>query len=220
MSEEIYFLFIKLFLLQDRNGLNSPAVFGISAPGILIYHDRHDIDRIPWKRIGKISQRKNRIGLKLVTSDVEDDQTRCRFFLPSELEAFRLWELCVEFHSFYRMDNLTKISQDHNDREFEFNGSDLDNSRRRQSNSDTTSSNKNSIKRQDGRRNSSLERNKPNEESKLHRNDFDERGIGSGSLRRNQSFGTFDLTDDDALSRAILEATGLNPDMLAQEINV
>ena len=72
-------------------------------PGILVYRDRLRINRFAWPKIIKISYKRNGFFIKLRPGEFEQFESTIGFKLSNHRAAKRLWKICVEHHSFFRL---------------------------------------------------------------------------------------------------------------------
>ncbi|XP_013886638.1 band 4.1-like protein 3 isoform X3 [Austrofundulus limnaeus] len=92
--------------LAPAEGEDSEAVeimLGVCASGLLIYRDRLRINRFAWPKILKISYKRNNFYIKIRPGEFEQFESTIGFKLPNHRAAKRLWKVCVEHHTFFRL---------------------------------------------------------------------------------------------------------------------
>ncbi|XP_056198711.1 band 4.1-like protein 2 isoform X12 [Falco biarmicus] len=113
---------VDLHHAKDSEGVD--IMLGVCANGLLIYKDRLRINRFAWPKILKISykrsnfyikvrpaevlmvHRRNIFAKKLLyseTDQLEQFESTIGFKLPNHRAAKRLWKVCVEHHTFFRL---------------------------------------------------------------------------------------------------------------------
>ncbi|XP_075718495.1 band 4.1-like protein 2 isoform X10 [Rhinoderma darwinii] len=80
-------------------------MLGVCANGLLIYKDRLRINRFAWPKILKISYKRSNFFIKVRPGELEQFESTIGFKLPNHRAAKRLWKVCVEHHTFYRLSN-------------------------------------------------------------------------------------------------------------------
>ncbi|XP_019113098.2 band 4.1-like protein 3b isoform X3 [Larimichthys crocea] len=89
---------------EDSEGVE--IMLGVCASGLLIYRDRLRINRFAWPKILKISYKRNNFYIKIRPGEVrtfEQFESTIGFKLPNHRAAKRLWKVCVEHHTFFRL---------------------------------------------------------------------------------------------------------------------
>eukprot|EP00069_Balaena_mysticetus_P022660 bmy_14368T0 len=86
---------------QDSEGVD--IKLGVCANGLLIYKDRLRINRFAWPKILKISYKRSNFYIKVRPAELEQFESTIGFKLPNHRAAKRLWKVCVEHHTFYRL---------------------------------------------------------------------------------------------------------------------
>lgn len=92
---------VDLHHAKDSEGVD--IKLGVCANGLLIYKDRLRINRFAWPKILKISYKRSNFYIKVRPSEVEQFESTIGFKLPNHRAAKRLWKVCVEHHTFYRL---------------------------------------------------------------------------------------------------------------------
>uniref|UniRef100_A0A3Q0SQH0 Erythrocyte membrane protein band 4.1 like 3 n=1 Tax=Amphilophus citrinellus TaxID=61819 RepID=A0A3Q0SQH0_AMPCI len=85
----------------DSEGVE--IMLGVCASGLLIYRDRLRINRFAWPKILKISYKRNNFYIKIRPGEFEQFESTIGFKLPNHRAAKRLWKVCVEHHTFFRL---------------------------------------------------------------------------------------------------------------------
>lgn len=78
-------------------------MLGVCSSGILVYRDRLRINRFAWPKIIKISYKRNGFYIKIRPGEFEHFESTVGFKLENHRAAKRLWKICVEHHSFFRL---------------------------------------------------------------------------------------------------------------------
>ncbi|XP_057594349.1 band 4.1-like protein 2 isoform X2 [Hippopotamus amphibius kiboko] len=92
---------IDLHHAKDSEGVD--IKLGVCANGLLIYKDRLRINRFAWPKILKISYKRSNFYIKVRPAELEQFESTIGFKLPNHRAAKRLWKVCVEHHTFYRL---------------------------------------------------------------------------------------------------------------------
>uniref|UniRef100_A0A2K5I544 FERM domain-containing protein n=1 Tax=Colobus angolensis palliatus TaxID=336983 RepID=A0A2K5I544_COLAP len=86
---------------KDSEGVE--IMLGVCASGLLIYRDRLRINRFAWPKVLKISYKRNNFYIKIRPGEFEQFESTIGFKLPNHRAAKRLWKVCVEHHTFFRL---------------------------------------------------------------------------------------------------------------------
>ncbi|XP_077411643.1 band 4.1-like protein 3 isoform X11 [Vanacampus margaritifer] len=86
---------------EDSEGVE--IMLGVCASGLLIYRDRLRINRFAWPKILKISYKRTNFYIKIRPGEFEQFESTIGFKLPNHRAAKRLWKVCVEHHTFFRL---------------------------------------------------------------------------------------------------------------------
>ncbi|XP_058880036.1 band 4.1-like protein 2 isoform X16 [Acipenser ruthenus] len=78
-------------------------MLGVCANGLLIYKDRLRINRFAWPKILKISYKRSNFYIKIRPGETEQFESTIGFKLLNHRAAKRLWKVCVEHHTFFRL---------------------------------------------------------------------------------------------------------------------
>ncbi|XP_056151044.1 band 4.1-like protein 2 isoform X2 [Lampris incognitus] len=92
---------VDLHHAKDSEGVD--IMLGVCANGLLVYKDRLRINRFAWPKILKISYKRNNFYIKIRPGETEQFESTVGFKLPNHRSAKRLWKVCVENHSFFRL---------------------------------------------------------------------------------------------------------------------
>ncbi|XP_078072527.1 band 4.1-like protein 3 isoform X29 [Mustelus asterias] len=92
---------VDLHHAKDSEGVD--IMLGVCASGLLIYRDRLRINRFAWPKVLKISYKRNNFYIKIRPSDHEQFESTIGFKLPNHKAAKRLWKVCIEHHTFFRL---------------------------------------------------------------------------------------------------------------------
>ncbi|XP_072427399.1 band 4.1-like protein 3 isoform X12 [Chiloscyllium punctatum] len=96
---------VDLHHAKDSEGVD--IMLGVCASGLLIYRDRLRINRFAWPKVLKISYKRNNFYIKIrpseVSSNHEQFESTIGFKLPNHKAAKRLWKVCIEHHTFFRL---------------------------------------------------------------------------------------------------------------------
>ncbi|XP_063773385.1 band 4.1-like protein 2 isoform X2 [Pseudophryne corroboree] len=92
---------VDLHHAKDSEGVD--IMLGVCANGLLIYKDRLRINRFAWPKILKISYKRSNFFIKVRPGETEQFESTIGFKLPNHRAAKRLWKVCVEHHTFYRL---------------------------------------------------------------------------------------------------------------------
>ncbi|XP_073346598.1 band 4.1-like protein 3b [Pagrus major] len=92
---------VDLHHAKDSEGVE--IMLGVCASGLLIYRDRLRINRFAWPKILKISYKRNNFYIKIRPGEFEQFESTIGFKLPNHRAAKRLWKVCVEHHTFFRL---------------------------------------------------------------------------------------------------------------------
>ncbi|XP_068087661.1 band 4.1-like protein 2 isoform X12 [Hyperolius riggenbachi] len=97
---------LSMYGVDLHHAKDSEAVdimLGVCSNGLLIYKDRLRINRFAWPKILKISYKRSNFFIKVRPGELEQFESTIGFKLPNHRAAKRLWKVCVEHHTFYRL---------------------------------------------------------------------------------------------------------------------
>uniref|UniRef100_A0A3Q2ZQF2 FERM domain-containing protein n=1 Tax=Kryptolebias marmoratus TaxID=37003 RepID=A0A3Q2ZQF2_KRYMA len=86
---------------EDSEGV--AIMLGVCSSGLLVYRDRLRINRFSWPKIVKISYKRNNFYIKIRPGEFDQFESIIGFKLLNHRAAKRLWKVCVEHHSFFRL---------------------------------------------------------------------------------------------------------------------
>uniref|UniRef100_A0AAY5EJ90 FERM domain-containing protein n=1 Tax=Electrophorus electricus TaxID=8005 RepID=A0AAY5EJ90_ELEEL len=92
---------VDLHHAKDSEGVD--IMLGVCANGLLIYKDRLRINRFAWPKILKISYKRCNFYIKIRPGETEQFESTVGFKLPNHRAAKRIWKVCVEHHTFFRL---------------------------------------------------------------------------------------------------------------------
>uniref|UniRef100_A0A3B4FM09 Band 4.1-like protein 1 n=1 Tax=Pundamilia nyererei TaxID=303518 RepID=A0A3B4FM09_9CICH len=92
---------VDLHHAKDSEGID--IMLGVSANGLLIYRDRLRINRFAWPKILKISYKRSNFYIKIRPGEYEQFESTIGFKLPNHRASKRLWKVCIEHHTFFRL---------------------------------------------------------------------------------------------------------------------
>lgn len=86
---------------KDSEGVD--ILLGVCASGLLVYRDKLRINRFAWPKILKISYKRSNFYIKIRPGEFETYESTVGFKMPNHKAAKRLWKVCVENHTFFRL---------------------------------------------------------------------------------------------------------------------
>ncbi|XP_051500775.1 band 4.1-like protein 2 isoform X3 [Myxocyprinus asiaticus] len=92
---------VDLHHAKDCEGVD--IMLGVCSNGLLIYKDRLRINRFAWPKILKISYKRSNFYIKIRPGEAEQFESTVGFKLPNHRAAKRVWKVCVEHHTFFRL---------------------------------------------------------------------------------------------------------------------
>ncbi|KAK2859739.1 hypothetical protein Q5P01_004359 [Channa striata] len=92
---------VDLHNAKDSEGV--AIMLGVCSSGLLVYRDRLRINRFSWPKILKISYKRNNFYIKIRPGEFDQFESTIGFKLLNHRAAKRLWKVCVEHHSFFRL---------------------------------------------------------------------------------------------------------------------
>nr|KAF6443663.1 erythrocyte membrane protein band 4.1 [Molossus molossus] len=92
---------------KDLEGVD--IVLGVCSSGLLVYKDKLRINRFPWPKVLKISYKRSSFFIKIRPGEQEQYESTIGFKLPSYRAAKKLWKVCVEHHTFFRLTSTDTI---------------------------------------------------------------------------------------------------------------
>ncbi|XP_026121005.1 band 4.1-like protein 1 isoform X6 [Carassius auratus] len=92
---------VDLHHAKDSEGID--IMLGVCANGLLVYRDRLRINRFAWPKILKISYKRSNFYIKIRPGEYEQFESTIGFKLSNHRAAKRLWKVCIEHHTFFRL---------------------------------------------------------------------------------------------------------------------
>ncbi|XP_030075678.1 protein 4.1 isoform X6 [Microcaecilia unicolor] len=92
---------------KDLEGVD--IILGVCSSGLLVYKDKLRINRFPWPKVLKISYKRSSFFIKIRPGEQEQYESTIGFKLPSYRAAKKLWKVCVEHHTFFRLTSTEAI---------------------------------------------------------------------------------------------------------------
>uniref|UniRef100_A0A1B6C8P8 Moesin/ezrin/radixin homolog 1 n=1 Tax=Clastoptera arizonana TaxID=38151 RepID=A0A1B6C8P8_9HEMI len=92
---------VDLHPAKDSEGVD--IMLGVCASGLLVYRDRLRINRFAWPKILKISYKRHNFYVKIRPGEFEQYESTIGFKLNNHRSAKKLWKVCVEHHTFFRL---------------------------------------------------------------------------------------------------------------------
>ncbi|KAM6428050.1 protein 4.1 isoform 13-T14 [Liasis olivaceus] len=92
---------VDLHQAKDLEGVD--ITLGVCSSGLLVYKDKLRINRFPWPKVLKISYKRSSFFIKIRPGEHEQYESTIGFKLPSYRAAKKLWKVCVEHHTFFRL---------------------------------------------------------------------------------------------------------------------
>ncbi len=92
---------VDLHPAKDSEGVD--IMLGVCASGLSVYRDRLRINRFAWPKILKISYKRHNFYIKIRPGEYEQFESTVCFKLINHRAAKKLWKVCVEHHTFFRL---------------------------------------------------------------------------------------------------------------------
>ncbi|OAD62743.1 Protein 4.1 like protein [Eufriesea mexicana] len=92
---------VDLHPAKDSEGVD--IMLGVCSSGLLVYRDRLRINRFAWPKILKISYKRHNFYIKIRPGEFEQFESTIGFKLANHRAAKKLWKVCVEHHTFFRL---------------------------------------------------------------------------------------------------------------------
>uniref|UniRef100_A0A665VUK0 Protein 4.1 n=1 Tax=Echeneis naucrates TaxID=173247 RepID=A0A665VUK0_ECHNA len=86
---------------KDLDGVD--IMLGVCSSGLMVYKDKLRINRFPWPKVLKVSYKRSSFFIKIRPSELEQYESAIGFKLPNYKAAKKLWKVCVEHHTFFRL---------------------------------------------------------------------------------------------------------------------
>ncbi|XP_037549038.1 protein 4.1 isoform X3 [Nematolebias whitei] len=92
---------VDLHHAKDLDGVD--IMLGVCSGGLMVYKDKLRINRFPWPKVLKVSYKHSSFFIKIRPSETEQYESAIGFKLPNYKAAKKLWKVCVEHHTFFRL---------------------------------------------------------------------------------------------------------------------
>ncbi|XP_022599782.1 protein 4.1 isoform X1 [Seriola dumerili] len=92
---------VDLHQAKDLDGVD--IMLGVCSSGLMVYKDKLRINRFPWPKVLKVSYKRSSFFIKIRPSEVEQYESAIGFKLPNYKAAKKIWKVCVEHHTFFRL---------------------------------------------------------------------------------------------------------------------
>ncbi|XP_040193185.1 protein 4.1 isoform X11 [Rana temporaria] len=92
---------------KDLEGVD--IKLGVCSGGLMVFKDNLRINRFPWPKVLKISYKRSSFFIKIRPGEQEQYESTIGFKLPSYRAAKKLWKVCVEHHTFFRLTSAESI---------------------------------------------------------------------------------------------------------------
>ncbi|TSO05396.1 Protein 4.1 [Bagarius yarrelli] len=92
---------VDLHQAKDLSGVD--IMLGVCSGGLMVYKDKLRINRFPWPKVLKVSYKRSSFFIKIRPSELEHYESDIGFKVPSYKASKKLWKVCVEHHTFFRL---------------------------------------------------------------------------------------------------------------------
>ncbi|XP_061683366.1 protein 4.1-like isoform X3 [Syngnathoides biaculeatus] len=99
---------VDLHQAKDLDGVD--IMLGVCSSGLMVYKDKLRINRFPWPKVLKVSYKRSIFFIKIRPSEVEQYESAIGFKLPNYKAAKKLWKVCVEHHTFFRLTSTEMVT--------------------------------------------------------------------------------------------------------------
>ncbi|XP_077363256.1 protein 4.1 isoform X3 [Festucalex cinctus] len=99
---------VDLHQAKDLEGVD--IMLGVCSNGLMVYKDKLRINRFPWPKVLKVSYKRSNFFIKIRPSEVEHYESAIGFKLPNYKAAKKLWKVCVEHHTFFRLTSTEMVA--------------------------------------------------------------------------------------------------------------
>ncbi|MGH0179159.1 UNVERIFIED_CONTAM: hypothetical protein FKN15_017532, partial [Acipenser sinensis] len=89
--------------LEEKDLEGVEIMLGVCSSGLHVYKDKLRINRFSWPKVLKISYKRNSFFIKIRPSEQEQYESTIGFKLPNYRASKKLWKVCVEHHTFFRL---------------------------------------------------------------------------------------------------------------------
>ncbi|XP_035292213.1 protein 4.1b isoform X3 [Anguilla anguilla] len=94
---------VDLHQAKDLEGVD--IMLGVCSSGLMVYKDKLRINRFSWPKVLKISYKRSSFFIKIRPSEEQYEST-IGFKLPNYRASKKLWKVCVEHHTFFRLTSV------------------------------------------------------------------------------------------------------------------
>ncbi|XP_064185791.1 protein 4.1b isoform X15 [Anguilla rostrata] len=95
---------VDLHQAKDLEGVD--IMLGVCSSGLMVYKDKLRINRFSWPKVLKISYKRSSFFIKIRPSEQEQYESTIGFKLPNYRASKKLWKVCVEHHTFFRLTSV------------------------------------------------------------------------------------------------------------------
>ncbi|KAJ8290623.1 hypothetical protein GJAV_G00015410 [Gymnothorax javanicus] len=95
---------VDLHQAKDLEGVD--IMLGVCSSGLMVYKDKLRINRFSWPKVLKISYKRSSFFIKIRPSEQEQYESTIGFKLPNYRASKKLWKVCVEHHTFFRLSSV------------------------------------------------------------------------------------------------------------------
>uniref|UniRef100_A0A4W5KNA7 Protein 4.1 n=1 Tax=Hucho hucho TaxID=62062 RepID=A0A4W5KNA7_9TELE len=94
---------VDLHQAKDLDGVD--IMLGVCSGGLMVYKDKLRINRFPWPKVLKVSYKRSSFFIKIRPSEINSThyESAIGFKLPNYKASKKLWKVCVEHHTFFRL---------------------------------------------------------------------------------------------------------------------
>ncbi|XP_062867596.1 protein 4.1 isoform X2 [Trichomycterus rosablanca] len=92
---------VDLHQAKDLAGVD--IMLGVCSSGLMVYKDKLRINRFLWPKVLKVSYKRSSFYIKIRPSELEHCESAIGFKLPNYKACKKLWKVCVEHHTFFRL---------------------------------------------------------------------------------------------------------------------
>ncbi|XP_077454872.1 uncharacterized protein LOC144073149 isoform X2 [Stigmatopora argus] len=92
---------VDLHQAKDLDGVD--ITLGVCSGGLMVYKDKLRINRFPWPKVLKISYKRSSFFIKIRPAEQDQYESTIGFKLPNYRASKKLWKVCVENHTFFRV---------------------------------------------------------------------------------------------------------------------
>ncbi|KPP70668.1 hypothetical protein Z043_110486 [Scleropages formosus] len=104
--KELHFAPSQTKELEEKDLEGVDIMLGVCSSGLMVYKDKLRINRFPWPKVLKISYKRSSFFIKIRPSEQEQYESTIGFKLPNYRASKKLWKVCVEHHTFFRLTSV------------------------------------------------------------------------------------------------------------------